>query len=196
MKGATSSCVLLTLLLLSFSCKKKENSVTDATFRYYNLEKQGWKSKMHAQEIEGITFTATEVPISYYLLKEMGKEKIDKVDSLYEVNKRERIIEFTFQEEKDQDVLKEEFTGRDYKKSVEYLSFTIQKDFYAVTAKRDTLDCQGVLFERNFKISPQTRILLFFSGVDPNEKIQLVYQDNLFRKGTIKFNFQELIINL
>jgi len=32
---------------------------------------------------------------------------------------------------------------------------------------------------------------LFFSGIDPNEKIQLIYKDQLFRKGTLKFKFKD-----
>ena len=76
------------------------------------------------------------------------------------------------------------------------MSFKIQDDFYVVTTKNDTIKCEGVLFERNFKVAPFTKVLLFFSGIAPEDKIQLVYQDKLFKKGTIKFNFRDKILNL
>jgi hypothetical protein len=60
-----------------------------------------------------------------------------------------------------------------------------------VTAKKDTIPCSGVTFERNYKIAPYQKVLLFFSGIDPNDKIQLVYNDYLFRKGTLKFKFKD-----
>ncbi len=194
MKGSIS----LFLILILFSCADKKEAPDDAEirFRYYNLENQGWKSKLHTQQIENINFTATEVPIQYYLLKDMGDEDLIKVDSIYEDNKRERVIEFAFEEEKEKDLLLKEFTNLEYQDAVKYMSFTIEKDFYVVTSKKDTIRCQGVLFERNFKVAPSNKVLLFFSNIDPNDKIQLVYQDNLFGKGTIKFNFIDQLLNL
>jgi hypothetical protein len=67
----------------------------------------------------------------------------------------------------------------------------LDRDFYVVTSKNDTIPCSGVNFERNFKIAPFQKVLLFFSGIDPNDKIQLVYKDYLFKKGTLKFKFKD-----
>lgn len=185
--------------MLVFSCKNKNDERADDSdirFRYYNLEKQGWKSKKHSQLIDNINFTATEVPIQYYLLKDLGEADLINVDSLYEANKTERIIEFTFQDDEERDLLEEQFTHKDYKSAVEYMSFGIQKDFAVVTSKLDTIKCSGVLFERNFKIAPFQRILLFYSGINPNDKIQLIYNDELFNKGVIKFKFNTKNIDL
>ena len=188
---------LVSFFYLVFSCAKKNEVSDDAIrFRYYNLENQGWKSKLHLQKIDNISYKAVEVPIQYYLLKEIGNQQLVKVDSLYEEYKKERIIEFNFEEDNKKDLLEEAFTGIDYQKSVEYMSFKIENDFYVVTTKKDTIKCSGVLFERNFKVAPYTKILLFFSGIDPEENIQLVYQDKLFRKGTVKFSFRDKILNL
>lgn len=190
--------IKLFLLFLLFSCSDKKQVPDDSEirFRYFNLENRGWKSKLHVQKIDNISFTATDVPIQYYLLKELGDADLVKVDSIYEENKRERVIEFAFEEDSEKDLLQEKFTHLDYKKAVEYMSFTIEKDFYAVTPKNDTIKCSGVQFERNFKVAPSNKILLFFSGINPDDKIQLVYQDNLFGKGTIKFNFVDPLLNL
>jgi hypothetical protein len=198
MKALINSGILLILLFL-ISCKNEESKIDQSDtirFRYYNLENAGWKSRQHSQKVENIIFTATEVPIQYYLLKDKGNENLNAVDSIYEKNKKERIIEFTFQDENEDDLLKEKYTKIDYESSVKYMSFFIDKDYYVVTSKNDTIKCSGVTFERSFKITPYNKVLLFFSNINPNEKIQLVYQDNLFRKGTLKFRFKEPIINL
>lgn len=191
---------LISIIILSilFSCidKKAEPNEEDVRFRLYNLENQGWKSKLHAEKIDNINFAATEVPIQFYLLKEMGNENLISIDSVYEQNKRERIIEFVFEDEDEKDLLQEEYTQLDYEKSVRYMAFDIQKDFYVVTTSKDTVKCSGVLFERNFKVAPSNKILLFFSNIKPEDKIQLVYEDKLYRKGIIKFNFVDPILNL
>ena len=83
-----------------------------------------------------------------------------------------------------------------YDKSIAYMSFNIQKDFTVVTSKHDTIVCSGVLFERTFKIAPKNKILLFFSDINPNDRIQLVYQDELFKTGTLKFRFKDPILKL
>jgi hypothetical protein len=186
--------VFLFFAFLLFSCDKKQNNSqqdSEIRDRYFNLEKVGWKSRSYTQVVDDIGFTAVEVPIQYYLLKDQGIENLQQVDSLYEENKRERIIEFTFQQDEEKDLLGNDFTGMDYTAAVKYMSFGLDKDFYVVTSKKDTIPCSGVNFERNYKIAPFQKVLLFFSGIDPNDKIQLIYNDYLFRKGTLKFKFKD-----
>ncbi|WP_281635413.1 hypothetical protein [Flavobacterium marginilacus] len=199
MKGL-SRFIFITLFLAFYSCKNDNptSSSDDSEIRdrYFNLEKTGWKSRMYTQKIEDIGFTATEVPIQYYLLKDLGTQDLKMVDSLYEENKRERIIEFVFQQDEEKDLLAKDFTGMDYTATVKYMSFGLDKDFYIVTSKKDTIACSGVTFERSYKIAPYQKVLLFFSGIDPNEKIQLVYNDFLFRKGTLKFKFKDPYIQI
>ena len=182
---------VLLLLPLLFSCKKEVKASDDSEIRdrYFQLEKRGWKSKTYNQLVDGINFTATEVPIQYYLLKDKGNQELISVDSLYEANKTERIIEFTFTQDEEKDLLSEDFTKLSYTDGVKYMSFGLDKDFYVVTSKKDTITCSGVTFERNYKIAPYQKVLLFFSRIDPNEKIQLVYNDHLFKKGVLKFKF-------
>lgn len=188
---------ILLCFLLCISCKNDEESkVDDIKFRFFNLEKIGWKSKQYSQAVDDINFTATEVPIQYYLLKNMGNKDLIKVDSIYEVNKRERVIEFTFEEDNGSDLLKEKYTSLPYDKSVEYMSFTIQNDFTVVTSEHDTIKCNGALFERTFKIAPKNKLMLFFSNINPTDHIQLVYKDKLFKKGTLKFRFKDPILKL
>ncbi len=189
-------CLLLIFGFISCNDNRHAKSESEIRYRYFNLENKGWKSMSHSQKVDDINFSATEVPIVYYLLKDKTDRNLIEVDSLYEENKRERIIEFVFQNERQEDLLKEKYTNREYKESVEYMSFSIQKDFLAVTSKNDTVQCSGVLFERNFNVSPDNKVMLFFSGIDANDKIQLVYRDNLFKKGTLKFRFKEPIIKL
>ncbi len=178
------------------SCKKeveKNQVVDDGSIRYqlFQLEKFGWKSKLHSQKVDDINFTATEVPIQYYLLKDQGNQDLFNIDSLYQKNKTERILEFTFEQEDEDDLLKDKFTSLSYEEGVKYMSFSLDKDFYVVTSKNDTIQCSGVSYERNFKVAPFQKVLLFFSGIDPKEKIQLIYNDKLFKKGILKFQFKD-----
>lgn len=189
-----SNLICIFFFFVCISCKKEKIAATndnEIIERYFNLEKIGWKSRSYTQKIQDIAFTAVDVPIQYYLLKDQGTVNLKTVDSLYEKNKSERIIEFTFQQDEEKDLLSKSFTGLDYTDVIKYMSFSLEKDFYVVTSKKDTIVCSGVLFERNYKIAPYQRVLIFFSEIDPNDKIQLIYIDHLFRKGTLKFKFKD-----
>lgn len=190
------SSIYILFICVLFSCKKeKENSAlqNDGLIRQklYRLEKVGWKSKTQVEKIDDINFTATAVPIEYYLLKDKGNQDLFLIDSLYKENNTERIFEFTFEQEDEEDLLQDKFTTLSYEDGVKYMSFTMNDDFYVVTSKNDTIQCSGVNFERNFKIAPYHKIMLFFSGIPENDQIQLIYNDKLFKKGTIKFQFKD-----
>lgn len=182
--------------VLFCSCKDKSEDNSDLEFRYFNLEKTGWKSRIQSQKIDDMSFRSVLVPLQYYLLKQNGNNRLEQVDSIYKANENERIIEFMLENDRGEDVLDSKFTNQDYTSSVEYVSFKIEKDFYLIANNKDTIKCSGVLHERNYKIAPYTKIMLFFSGVDPNAKIQLIYNDVLFGKGMMKFTFKDPIIKL
>lgn len=190
MKGFSS--ILGCCMLLLISCKDMvKESNEDIESRYFRLEKMGWKSKKYVQKVDDISFTAVEVPIEYYLIKNEGTGDMAMLDSLSRLNSTERVIEFTFEQQDEKDLLDKGYTGMEYEDSIKYLSFGLQKDFYVVTQKNDTIACSGVTYERNFKIAPYQRALVFFSGIPPGEKIQLVYKDYLYRKGILKFGFKD-----
>ncbi len=69
---------VLFLAFTLFSCKKESPQIDDSEIRerYLNLEKIGWKSRAYNQKVDDINFTATEVPIQYYLLKDKGTEDL------------------------------------------------------------------------------------------------------------------------
>src|SRR5690606_14199103 len=112
------------------------------------------------------------------------------------LNNKERIIEVEFQHSNEADLLKEEFTKKTYDNAVKYMAFDIQGDFSVVTSSNDTIKCVGVNFERNFKVAPFKRVLLYFNNIKPNDNIELIYQDKLFGNGILKFNFKETPIKL
>ncbi|GGX16252.1 hypothetical protein [Aquimarina muelleri] len=185
--------ILLNILSCSTDKKKEETKIE---YKLFNLEKSGWKSKSISHFLSSIEYKATLVPLQYYILKNEGVNNFEKVDSIYESLKNERVIEVEFQQEKEEDLLKSEYTNLDYESAVKYMSFSIEKDFKVVTQSGDTISCSGVTFERNFKVAPFKRLLLHFGNISPTENIKLIYEDNLFGNGIIKFKFTETPIKL
>ncbi|WP_308993694.1 hypothetical protein QLS71_007960 [Mariniflexile litorale] len=167
----------------------KANNI--AEYKFFSLHQENWKSKRVNQFVNDINYTATEVPIQYYLLKNNPDDSA-KIDSLYQINAKERIIEIEFQHVNEADLLLEDYTKRNYDDAVKYMAFTIEKDFTVVTSSNDTIPCSGVNFERNFKIAPFKRALLYFNNINPSDKIKLIYQDYLFGNGIIKFNLTDI----
>ncbi|PIA79284.1 hypothetical protein BFR04_00040 [Gaetbulibacter sp. 4G1] len=184
------SFTLLSVFFLFASCNKSQKPIESSDYKFFNLQQQGWKSKRVNQFVNDINYTATEVPLQYYLLKNTNLD-YKKTDSLYNINNKERIIEIEFQHSNEADLLLERYTNKSYDDAVKYMAFTIEKDFTVVTSSNDTIACSGVNFERNFKVAPFKRALLYFNNINPNDHIKLIYQDYLFGNGILKFNFNE-----
>lgn len=187
--------MLCVFFIVFFGCKKENEQKPTVDYKFFNLQQQGWKSKRITQLAKDINYSATEVPLYYYLLKNIGDDYA-KVDSIYNANSKERIVEVEFQHTNQEDLLQEEFTNKSYEDAVEYMAFTIERDFMVVTSSNDTIRCSGANFERNFKVAPFKRVLLYFNNINPNDNIKLIYQDHLFGNGIIKFNFQETPLKL
>jgi len=180
----------LVIILFLVSCgDEPKKDVANSVFKSYAWEQQGWKSMKSHHYIGEINYTATEVPLQYYLLKSFEGDYA-KVDSVYEANAKERIIEVEFQHAEQTDLLEAKYTSKSYQDAVKYMAFKIEKDFKIVTSSNDTIVCSGVNFERNFKVAPFKRVLLHFNDINPDDNIQLVYQDELFGNGIIKFTFE------
>ncbi len=176
--------VLCLFFLIVVSCK--DDNVATKEFSYNG---NSWRSIERAQTIGAITYSATQVPLQYYILKNLGVANIQKADSIYSKLSQERIVVMEFEEEKGQDLLLADFTSRDYDASVRYMAFDIKNDFNVITVKGDTIPCKGVHFERNFKTAPFKRVLLYFGGIPQEERTTLVYKDQLFNQGTLQFDF-------
>lgn len=189
------SFILLVVLSLIVSCNKASKSNPIPEYKFFSLQQQGWKSKRVNQFINDINYTATEVPIQYYLLKN-NENNYAKVDSLYQLNAKERVIEIEFQHANEADLLLPDYTDKSYEDAVKYMAFTIEKDFTVVTSSNDTIQCSGVNFERNFKVAPFKRVLLYFNNIKPDDNIKLIYQDYLFGNGIVKFNLTDIPLKI
>ena len=179
----------------SFTNCKPDSKNINKEYKFYNLQQQGWKSKRVNNFVDDINYTATEVPLQYYILKN-NQNNPQIVDSLYTINNKERVIEIEFEHSNQEDLLKQEFTNKNYEDAVKYMAFTIEQDFTVVTSSNDTIKCSGVNFERNFKVAPFKRVLLYFNNINPEDNIKLIYKDQLFGNGTMEFNFNEIPVKL
>lgn len=171
---------------MSCDDKKTISQPLSLTLGNYN-----WESYRVSEIKGGIDYSAMRLPNEYYLRKNIGVKNRTALDSLQESMKNERVIVAEFRDLKEDDILKEEFTNRSYEEAVKYLAFTIQKDYSLVTESNDSIPCVGVHFERNFKVAPFKRVLLYFNNVPEEENIRLLYTDNLFGNGVLQFNLNQ-----
>ena len=169
---------------------------TRSSIKEFSYDGSRWHSIERTAHRGAIAYRASEVPLHYYLAKHLGMHRPEEIDSLYQDFSGERVIVMEFEEETGKDLLLSDFTGRDYDASVRYMAFDIQEDFYVETTRGDSIPCRGVLFERNFKVAPFKRLLLHFGDINPDDKITLVYKDQLFGKGTLHFDFDDNPIEL
>jgi len=192
------TCILIICTLFAIiSCDSDPNTpTTTEESKFFNLAGRGWKSNKINQYINTINYTATEVPLQYYIFKNNQDLQPNQIDSLAATMEKERVVEIEFHHDEEKDLLTSEFTNLPYDKAVEYMSFKIKKDFKVITTSNDTITCAGVLFERNFKTAPFKRAILYFDGIQPKDNIQVIYDDQLFGNGIIKFSFKETPIKL
>ena len=181
---------IIVLLLIVFlgSCTQKNTTEYKETLEIGNYQ---WESYTVEEIRDGMTYSAMQLPIEYYIRKNIGMSKTSIVDSLTGVMKTERVIVTEFKDLDKKDVLISDFTNRSYEDAVKYIASTISGDYHFVTSTNDTIACSGVLFERNFNVAPFKRVLLYFNGVPPEETGELIYNDRLFGNGIFTFKLNQ-----
>jgi hypothetical protein len=188
---------LITLLIfMSLIGCKNEDVEEELNYKYFKLEKQGWKSKTSIEDLGDVKCKATEVPIQYYILKEQKNKGIKYVDSVYQAHKYERIFEVEFDHKENKDLKKAIQSNFSESQLIEYLSFGITEDFSVYNQKRKEYKCQGVIYEGNGNFQDNSKLILFFSDINPTDTIYLVYKDKLFNSGKLKFRFKETVEKL
>ncbi len=75
-----------------------------------------------------------------------------------------------------------------YTERIKYCSFEINRDIY-ITNGKDTVPCALHEFERTFNIQSGLNFMLGFPKISSAKGLTLVYHDQLFKQGLIKFSY-------
>lgn len=156
-------------------------------------DKQNDLSK--SKEISEMKYHLTYVPKECMAFLELKDEAYTPEQFNNSLNSYKTMSYFNFRIElKDGkgELLKYNLTSpQQYTERINYVSFGMQKDIFLVQEK-DTLLPGLYHFERTFDVAPFTTVMLAFDNekFDPEKEFTIVYNDRLFNKGYIKYNYQ------
>jgi hypothetical protein len=79
-----------------------------------------------------------------------------------------------------------------YNERINYMAFEMQKDIFLVQGN-DTLMPGMFHFERIYEVAPFATVMLAFDNkkFNPESEFTVVYNDRLFNKGYIKYNYKQ-----
>lgn len=143
------------------------------------------------KKIDDITYVAQYRPVPYIICQEERKDDI--ADSLVKRRSGElngmQYLNLKI-EVPQGELLKYKITSRaEYDERVNYFSFGMQKDIQLVDGK-DTLPCVLFHYERIYDVAPYGIFLMAFpKGKSTGADKTLIFSDNQFNKGIIKFHF-------
>jgi hypothetical protein len=82
-------------------------------------------------------------------------------------------------------------SAQEYTNRLNYISFEMQKDIFLIQDK-DTVYPGLYHYERVFEVAPYATIVLAFDNekFKPENEFTIVYNDRLFKKGYIKYNYK------
>lgn len=203
------SIIIITLLLSSCTQSDETNSEKTGQARVVEFENTNttmpldrfvtWINDeenhlLKVKEISDINYQMSYTPkecLAYQELKgeEYTKEKFAETTKHYE-----GMTYFNLKIEVEEgagELLKYKLTSpQQYNSRITYMSFEMQKDICLVQGK-DTLYPGLYHFERIFSIAPYATVLLAFDNekFKTDQEFTLVYNDRLFNKGFIKYNY-------
>jgi hypothetical protein len=143
------------------------------------------------KKIDEVLFTVQYRPLPYIICEE--EKKMDLVDSLVKRRSAEldgmQYVSMKIEVPNGELLKYGTTTTEQYEDRVNYFSFGMQKDIQLVE-DGDTLPCLLFHYERVYDLAPYGTFLIAFSkGKDVNGDKTLIFSDNQFNKGIIKFYF-------
>jgi hypothetical protein len=147
------------------------------------------------KEISDINYRLSYMPKEYMTYLELKNEKYTK-EQFQKVEKNYSDMSyFNFRielKEGQGELLKYNLSSaQQYNDRITYMSFEMQKDIILVQ-NHDTIYPGLFHFERIFEVAPYTTVMFAFDNkkFNPQNEFTVVYNDRLFKKGYIKYNYK------
>ena len=191
-EGATNDGVLFGGLF-DFSSKKELSPVDYISFIKEN--ESGLTQQFNSGDI---IFSIKYLPQEFLTLKEVGTLSPSQAIFDSVLNSYGGMDYYSLSIKKatgNDNLLKyKETTISNYANRVEYYSFRASKDFKVITLS-DTNYCALHHFEQSYGVSPEVKILFGVKKDTLNASREIVFEDRVFEKGTIRVDFEASVFN-
>lgn len=147
------------------------------------------------KEIADIRYTLSYLPSETMAFLELRKEEYDFSKFKKTSENYSEMTYFNFKVEVINgriELLKHQLqSASQYEARVKYMSFEMENDIYLLQGK-DTLHPGLFHFERIFEVAPYATVMFAFDNqkFNKDENFTIVYNDKLFEKGFVKFNYK------
>lgn len=148
------------------------------------------------KEINDLNFQLSYMPKEYMAYLEVKNTEFTKEQLNEAINHYKNMTYFNFRLRlvKGQgELLKYNLVSpQQYEARIKYMSFEMQKDICLVQ-DNDTLYPGMFHFERIFEVAPYATVMMAFDNekFDIKKEFTIVYNDKLFNKGFIKYNYKQ-----
>jgi hypothetical protein len=182
--------------------KKVEEEIVNNKFKYTDLVAE-WKTNSSNEfylmkKIDDFKFTAIYKPYSILVMEELQDVNIEDTISI-EFQKKTanysnmHFLNFSIENEtyKNELIKLDVENNQAYYDRITYYSFAAKNEAYIVEDK-DTLKCDFINFERTFEAKPSIMLSIGFtrkSKTNNYNKLKFVFEDKIFNKGKLIFNF-------
>ncbi|MBL0048938.1 MAG: hypothetical protein IPP32_12675 [Bacteroidetes bacterium] len=154
---------------------------------------------LKTKTIDNVIYSIQYKPIDYIICEELETESIKDSILVRNYKELEGMEYFDFKiklMDYEQEFLKYGINSQnEYQENVNYCAFKMQSDI-SLQNGNEIIPCALFHFERAYDASPEARFILGFEK--PKDKVgenmTLVFEDKLFHKGIIKFNFNSLAL--
>lgn len=150
-----------------------------------------------SKEIGEFNYQLKHLPVEYMISNELRKNDVSKteLDSLLSDYEGMEYYELKI----DVDDFYDETAKygiadmQEYQERIVYMSFAMQNDLTMKVDNTEEITCKLFHFERTYGVAPYATFLFGFSKEEMGSEVSertVVFNDNLFNKGLIKFNWQ------
>lgn len=180
---------LISLLVLNTSCNSTIN--IDELKNYVYDRSNGY--------IKSESFNAIDYSILYSQPQFEALKRLNKSEEITAMKIEKSMLEFddhlifyaSFKAHGNKDPLKIDLVDNAiYDKRLMYLLGQIQNDFKIIN-EDDTINCSLHHFERGYGLNNAVNLTLLFPKPKEIDDITLIYDDNLFGAGIIKYRFKK-----
>ncbi len=194
-RSITYNCTAILLFLVSSCSVLRQSEANKMNSEQYTLWHNSHQVSLRDTVFQnGVYYYIEQIPLELEIVRNIRTNRMTQVEAEEAYNEERKKSNIRYQL-----VIELPTVGSDIfsynpqsgqTNRASYFSFDMRKDIYLISENKDTIECNGFMYERGLSNFPRANFIVDFSSIAPNQVIAFGFRDRFLSESNVQFNLK------